>query len=306
MFNNIKKYIIKYFGFSESETNGFLIFIPLIVLILLVPTFIKSYLLSTGNEINPEDERILREWVAESHKKLHYIDTTEVYHKSFDFDPNLATISELVDLGLKQKVAERIENYRGKGGRFYKNEDLLKIYGINKGRVQELWNHIKIKTTPKSKKRSINNKTFENTVQTEKVFVDLNLAEASSLRQIRGIGKVLSERIIKYRNSLGGFASADQIKEVYGLKQDVIKQVLENYYVESPQLSRLNVNEDSLKILARHPYISYSLAKVIVTYREQHGDYKNVEELKEIKLMNDSLFRKMSPYVKVDNADILE
>ena len=307
MFNNVKKYIRKYFGFSESETNGFLIFIPLVVLVLLVPSFIKSYLLSTSDEVDPEDERILREWIAESERKLQLKDTLQFNQQSFDFDPNLVSAKELVDLGFKQSVAERIEKYREKGGRFYQSQDLLKIYGINKTRVEELLTHIKIE--PQNKKvlkQPFIKKTFESNRSKEVVFLDLNLANADSLIKIRGIGEVLSERIIKYRDALGGFASADQLKEVYGLKPEVIEKVLERYYVESPQLSRLNLNEDSLKVLAQHPYISYSLAKVIVAYKEQHGDYKNIEELREIKLMNDSLFRKLSPYVRVDNANVLE
>lgn len=307
MFNNVKKYIRRYFGFSESETNGFLIFIPLIVLVLLVPSFIKGYLLSTSDEVDPEDERILREWIAGSERKLQLKDTLQFKHQSFDFDPNLVSAKELIDLGFKQNVAERIQKYREKGGRFYQTKDLLKIYGINKTRVEELLTHIKIKTTAKKEsKRPYTKKTFESNTSKEVVFVDLNLTNADSLIKIRGIGEVLSERIIKYRNALGGFVSSDQLKEVYGLKPEVIERVLERYYVESPQLSRLNLNEDSLKVLARHPYVSYSLAKVIVAYKEQHGDYKSIEELGEIKLMTDSLFRKLSPYVSVDNADVIE
>lgn len=306
MFNNIKKYVRKYLGFSESETNGFLIFIPLVVLILLVPSFIKSYLLSTSDEIDPEDERIFHEWVAESKRKLQSKDTIVFNLKSFDFDPNLATVSELIDLGFKEKVAERIGNYRNKGGRFRKNEDLLKIYGINKPRVEELWGHIKIKAIAKKETPSFKKRTFENTTHTVKELTDLNLAEADSLIKIRGIGEVLSERIIKYRNSLGGFVSTDQLSEVYGLKPEVIENILERHYVEAPLLTRLNLNEDSIKVLAKHPYISYSLAKVVIAYKEQHGAYKSIDDIRKIKIMSDSLFNKLSPYLKVDNADLLE
>jgi competence protein ComEA len=306
VFNNIKKYIRKYFGFSESETNGFLIFIPLVVLILLVSSFVKSYLLSTGDEIDPEDERVFREWIAESEKKLQSKDTIAFNLKSFDFDPNLATISELIDLGFKKKVSERIGNYRDKGGKFYKNEDLLKIYGINKPRVEELWEHIKIKAIAKKKTPSFKKSTFKKTTPTEKILTDLNLAESDSLIKVRGIGEVLSERIIKYRNSLGGFVSTDQLSEVYGLKTEVIENILARYYVEAPLLKRLNLNEDSIQVLAKHPYISYSLAKVVIAYKGQHGAYKSINDIRKIKIMTDSLFNKLSPYLKVDNVDLLE
>ena len=304
MFNNLKKYIRKYFGFSESETNGFLIFIPLVVFILLLTSIVKDYFLHKSDEADPVEERLFREWITESEQKIISSDTFQIDIHDFNFNPNLASIEELVELGFKEKIAERIENYRNKGGKFYKKEDLLKIYGINDFRVKELWDYIKIEKKTIVKTEKNNEQRRNQKIEANEIaLLDLNTANVDSLVKIRGIGTVLSERIVKYRNGLGGFTSTDQLNEVYGLKPEVIELIQGRYFVESPLIKKTNLITDSIKVLSKHPYISYSLAKVIVAYKEQHGNYQRIEELKNIKIMTDSLFNKLNPYLSLQDLD---
>jgi DNA uptake protein ComE-like DNA-binding protein len=65
-------------------------------------------------------------------------------------------------------------------------------------------------------------------------------------------------------------------------------------------LVRLNINSDSIKLLEKHPYIRWNLAKAIVNYRKQHGDYVRIEDLNQMEMMNDSLFDKLYPYLRLD------
>ncbi|MBA22128.1 MAG: hypothetical protein CMP52_02125 [Flavobacteriales bacterium] len=53
---------------------------------------------------------------------------------------------------------------------------------------------------------------------------DINKATAEELKQIRGIGAVLSKRIVNYRSRLQGFEDLDQFFEVYGLDSLVAQQ----------------------------------------------------------------------------------
>ncbi|MEQ6120568.1 helix-hairpin-helix domain-containing protein [Reichenbachiella sp. MALMAid0571] len=308
MFNNIKKYIRTYFGFSESETNGFIIFIPVIIAILFIPSLVKQYLLAISDTDRTLEEQMLMEWVAESERKLQLKDTSSFVPSAFDFDPNLASVEQFVELGFKEKVALRIENYREKGGQFRSKEDLLKIYGISKTQVNKLWDNIVIAQRKRKEYQQAREEKKTTEKETVKLIIrkNLNLATADSLTRIRGIGAVLSERIIKYRNSLGGFISTDQLSEVYGLKEEVIERIKEQYYTDTVQISKININADSITALARHPYISYSLAKIMIAYRDQHGDYNSIDELMNIKVMNDSLFIKLSPYLKADPVDLIE
>jgi DNA uptake protein ComE-like DNA-binding protein len=55
-----------------------------------------------------------------------------------------------------------------------------------------------------------------------------------------------------------------------------------------------------MKRLYSHPYIAYKLAKLIVKYREHHGLYNNLEDLKKMPLIDDQLFRKIVVYLVIE------
>ncbi len=128
-------------------------------------------------------------------------------------------------------------------------------------------------------------------------IVDLNMATAEELQQIRGIGKVYSQRIVKYRDMLGGFVSMQQLEEVYGLNTELVNKISERFALQSGA-KKIDINADSVKFLAKHPYISYDLAWVIINYRKQNGDIKSFEDLKGIKALNDSILIKLKPYLE--------
>lgn len=309
MLNNIKKFIRKYFGFSESETNGFVILLPSMVVILFIPAMVKHYLITTSTFDHEQERQALLDWIAECEQKIQLKDTTSQTPLAFDFDPNLATIEDLTDLGFRKKTAVTIDKYRTKGGRFYKKEDLLKIYGISNVRVRDLWEHIKIPPREVTKATLPQPPTITKRPKRKSINIpkkNLNMANADSLIKIRGIGPVLSERIVKYRNSLGGFHSSHQLSEVYGLSSEVVDQMLKYYEIAPTLLQKLDINTDSLNHLSRHPYISYSLARIIIAYKQQHGPYQSIEELRKIKVMDDSLYQKLEPYLKADIPDLIE
>ncbi|SNS57745.1 competence protein ComEA helix-hairpin-helix repeat region [Ekhidna lutea] len=126
---------------------------------------------------------------------------------------------------------------------------------------------------------------------------DLNTATEEDLQKIKGIGPAYSERIVKYRNLLGGFSDTTQLHEVYGLKPETISRLLEQFRILSP-VNQFNINSDSIKHLAKHPYVSYDLAWVIINYRREHGDIMSPQELKKIKALDDSTFIRLKPYLE--------
>lgn len=125
---------------------------------------------------------------------------------------------------------------------------------------------------------------------------DLNTATAEALQIVKGIGPSFSERIVKFRSKLGGFASNDQLQEVYGLSDETISEIKKHFDVQS--LPRpIDINSDSAKVLANHPYINYDLAWIIINYRRQNGDIQSADDLRKIQALDDETFARLKPYL---------
>lgn len=101
--------------------------------------------------------------------------------------------------------------------------------------------------------------------------IDLNLADTTLLKNLPGLGGVLSSRIVRFRDKLGGFHSLQQLKEVYHLPDSTI----EKYPQFDPRYTsqKININSDSIHLL-KHPYLSYKDALIVKNYRAQHGAFK--------------------------------
>lgn len=55
--------------------------------------------------------------------------------------------------------------------------------------------------------------------------IDINTATAAQLEEIPGVGPVLAQRIIAYRDQNGGFASVEQLTEVSGIGEATFAQM---------------------------------------------------------------------------------
>ncbi len=114
-------------------------------------------------------------------------------------------------------------------------------------------------------------------------IIDINIATKEELIKVRGIGEALSERIIKFRESLGGIVHMDQISDVYGLQPEVVDNVKTSFKVmAAPNIKKIKINSASQKELAAFPYFRWALAKEIVTARTMNGDLNSAADLAKI------------------------
>lgn len=130
---------------------------------------------------------------------------------------------------------------------------------------------------------------------------DLNLADTAQLKTIYGIGPVIARRIAAYRQYLGGFIMFDQLYEVWGLDSTVIRRLSEKSVI-APGFTpnKLPINQSSEQDLARHPYIRTKLARAIVKYRLQHGNFVSVDDLAKIVAIDEKAFHRIKPYITID------
>lgn len=67
----------------------------------------------------------------------------------------------------------------------------------------------------------------------ESLRIELNSADTTELKKLRGIGSKLSQRIVKYRTKLGGFSSKEQLRSVYGLSEETYQQIETHIWVDT-------------------------------------------------------------------------
>ncbi|MEM6722932.1 MAG: helix-hairpin-helix domain-containing protein [Bacteroidota bacterium] len=236
----------------------------------------------------------------------------------FGFDPNQIGKDSLLLLGFPEFLADRLIKYRQAGGRFRTPSDLNKLYGLRPELYQSLEPYIEITERPSSpafakadtteysypipsgaesgRMRS-ESQAPESTKKAIPQQVLINQADAEAFRALYGIGPVLSERIVKFREKLGGFYAVEQVKEVYGLP-DSTWQVIEEHLVFDPvPLQQLAINQLDEKGLSKHPYINWKTAKVIVKYRDVNGALRGDSSLMAIHGLEQEFVGRVLPYL---------
>ncbi len=294
----LRYWVRNVFGFSRSEANGFLILLPLMLLILFSYPIFRFF--SSGQPMAMDKENKMLDSLVANWEFNPVDEPVNEEISRFSFDPNVASLSEFKALGVSEFLAGRIINYRNAGGSFKKPQDLMRIYGMDSTLFNDLVPYISIAQPPKQDKvdRTITKKNEQK--ENEITLFDLNVADTLQLKSIRGIGTVLATRIVKYRDLLGGFVEPEQLHEVFGLDSVVVKKVIVQTYI-TPNFvpAVLNLNTVSEKELSSHPYFKSKLAKIIVAYRFQHGSFKEIDDLLKLDLIDNEKFRKIKPYLTI-------
>ena len=137
-------------------------------------------------------------------------------------------------------------------------------------------------------------------MQKRKFSVDLNVADTFDLQEIRGIGSVYAKRIVAHREKLGGFVHVEQLREVWGIDSLTYSRMLPSVYIASPVLRKINLNQADIKTLKNHPYLDYYQAKEIYLHRMRYGDFRSVDEVRDVNLMDAETFARVKPYLSVE------
>ncbi len=209
----------------------------------------------------------------------------------FPFDPNTITKGELIKLGLKERTAETFIKFRNRGFVFKQKEDLQKIYGISPKLYSKLESYVLIKNTNTNSKKT-------GTTTTENISgkkLELNSADSLALIELKGVGPGYAKRILKYRNLLGGFTEMQQVKEIYGVTDELFQLIASQCTINSSTIKKININTVDFKVLNKHPYIDYELTKRIFLIKK-NGKI-TVENLSDA-IEDEELAAKIKPYLE--------
>jgi competence protein ComEA len=219
----------------------------------------------------------------------------------FYFDPNTLDAAGWQRLGIKDKTIASMQKYISKGGRFRTPDDLKKVWGLRDDEKERLIPYVRIAGGQEKTYTNYSNnyQPYEKKVYEKKPIanVDINAGDSAAYDALPGIGAGFSRRIIKFRDRLGGFYKVEQVGETFGLPDSTYQKIKSYLKINGDNVRKINVNTGTEEELKAHPYIRWQLAKVIMEYKKQHGNYKSLEELKKIMVINEEIYNKITPYL---------
>jgi len=217
------------------------------------------------------------------------------------FDPNTIAKKELLSFGVPEKIVDRMIKFRDAGGKFAEPEDLENVYGMKKVWVEQLLPWMKIVKTEKVDPKKINFKK-KKVEKKENPITDINKADFEDWQNLIGIGPYYADKIMGYREKLGGFVSVDQILETNGLP-DSVKQSILPALRTSDIFRKLKINSLSTKEMAIHPYITWKEANAINNYRKQHGFFHSRVDLEKMLALQPGFIDRIIPYLDFTESE---
>jgi competence ComEA-like helix-hairpin-helix protein len=286
-----KKTNLDRFKFTKREKRGSLVLLIFLIGFMFVPKLYRvnheSLVFNfTQEEIQKVEQ--LRFKKNQKTKKKKFNSFKKDYDKKTyspptptePFDPDTMSTDSWLKLGLSERQAEVLISYKNRLNGFYNINQLYSAYVLDSNRV-EAWKPFLVFNRKKPLEKKI----------------EINTASMEELKSLRGIGDKLAERIIKYRQKLGGFYSVEQIGEVYGLPLETFESIKSKLTVDSKAVILIDINHIEMKELSAHPYFTFQMAKLIVNYRLHHGPYSSMEDVLKSKGIESVDIKKMEPYI---------
>ena len=234
-----------------------------------------------------------------------YNDSTRKRYKSqlppvnrHTFDPNTADSIELLEQGFKPWQVRNMLKYRAKGGKWKKSEDMLKIYGVDSAFYAELEPYIHINDSLLKQTDTLRHDTTIHYALKKDTIIELNTADTTDLKQIRHIGDYVANRIIWYRNKLGGYYTVEQIAEIKDLPEGTFDKIKGNLTVNPELIKKIDINKANVSELSRHPYIRTEQAKQIYKYRREKIRIKDIGEIHDLEIFTEKEWQQLLPYLE--------
>lgn len=227
------------------------------------------------------------------------------------------TIQDWQRLGLSSKQAASLIKYREKYGLHSLRQmqhirvldpsilsviqDSLIFDVSSKSKFQPNTNAIQNTKTGASQKTgnwkdNSNPQTIE--IQSQVVKLDLNTASIEQLVALPGIGSYTAQKIVQYRDRLGGYLTLEQLNEIKGLNPELLEKISKYIHLSSKP-EGISLNSVSIDRLKQHPYLNWNQANSIIKIRQQRGVFTDIEQIKLSVLIDEQTFVKLKPYLSL-------
>ncbi|MFC1745622.1 helix-hairpin-helix domain-containing protein, partial [Candidatus Riflebacteria bacterium] len=260
----------------------------------------------------------------------------KVESKPGTVDINTADVSGLSSIrGIGKKSAQRIIDYRKKYGPFKNVKDLIKVKGFGGKSFAKIESKIRVGQVSSKKQEKVSEilasspakkKETEQKVERKPGTVDINTANAIGLSSVRGIGKRGAKRIIAYRKKHGLFKTIEDLMKVKGFGPKSFKKIRNKIWagteapveepepVEEPQKEEetdtvvtpdadaVDLNAANVAVFSAIKGIGKKSAQRIIDYREKHGSFKVIADIKKVLGFGKKSFQKIKRKILVDSA----
>jgi len=310
----VNHFFKEYFSFTQKERRGTLALLVIIAVLIILPFLFPLFIPAKNYDHRGFEKEIAQLNIQTADSGKHFARTADDDHDNrtypqarekgshpenkwqgtlFRFDPNTLDEKGWLKLGLNTRTIATIQNYLAKGGRFKEPEDIKKIWGLTEDLADKLMPYIQIVKE-------------EYTTATKPVYekqhyaiepVNINTADSTALDALPGIGFTLARRIIAFREKLGGFYAVEQVQETFGLADSIYQKIKPRLVTGNTAVKQLNINTVSFDVLKNHPYCRFTVANAIIQYRNQHGNFNSLPDLKKVVAVTDEVYNKLLPYL---------
>ncbi|MDX1332172.1 MAG: helix-hairpin-helix domain-containing protein [Robiginitalea sp.] len=208
------------------------------------------------------------------------------------FDPNNMEDFKGYLLGIPPQALDSLYAFRSRGGVLNGLDQFGRVSGLPDSTLQRLRPFLRF---PAAREPAL-----VKPPKPSPAGRDLNKVTAGELQAVLGVGPVLSRRIVKFRDALGGFLDPTQLYDVYGLEPAVAGKVMATFPLTAiPAVERVSINEGTVDELASILYLTREMARAIVARRDRLGPYESLQELRSIKSIPQTKIDRIALYLKL-------
>jgi competence protein ComEA len=190
-YDNLKKFFTELTDIVYQERITVLLFFLVFALMQ-----VFSYFYNASSSPAERYDIVLLSTLSDSASAPHNSPNAEgKTQRLFPFNPGIVDYSELLELGFSPKVANILIHYREKGGRFFKKEDVKKIYGVSHELYARIEPYIAI---PNRDYPSDFKGKFEDRKPT---VIDINHASFEEWKALPGIGDFYANKFVSLHRS---------------------------------------------------------------------------------------------------------
>jgi competence protein ComEA len=256
-----------YFDFSKKERIGVLLLCSLLLVLIFIFNVESQQFLPSGLEVDPADiEYIQLSSATEKKSGDDAGDKTIADKDNWSlFDPNDLDKQGWTELGFSEKQALSILNYKNNYGPFKKKSDIKKLYVVSDEKFNELEPFIQFKQEVIEDRDAAQSAAI---IEIKENKVLINQATQEELIALPHIGPVYAERIMKFRDKLGGFVTTAQYDDLY-ISDEAKKSLNIFASLDTNNVRKVDINNASKQELKHIPGSSWELVAMILKEREK-------------------------------------